>query len=253
MAPAPPPRPPAPASTPPRAPHLNPPQGLLVCIVVALFVMKPAEGPPRKEKPLTEQEIDELCEEWAPEPLEPPGAPPAPAPVVMTGPPLPHVTVGGGRSLVNLATSNFLGMSGRKDVEDRCAATVAKYGTGACGPRGFYGTLDVHLDLERRLARFLGTEECIIYSYDVATVSSVIPAFAKRQDVVVSDAGAHWAVQQGCLLSRAHGATFAHNDPADLERTIGDMERRLRGRPPFRRFLVVEGVYQDTGDICPLP
>ncbi len=66
-------------------------------------------------------------------------------------------------------------------------ATVEKYGVGSCGPRGFYGTIDVHLQLESELASFMGTQQCIIYSYDIATISSVIPAFANRKDVIVVD------------------------------------------------------------------
>lgn len=96
-------------------------------------------------------------------------------------------------------------------------ATVEKYGVGSCGPRGFYGTIDVHLQvfthddcpavpttsslltlytnqctllwlqLEEQLAKFMGTDEAIIYSYDIATISSVIPAFANRKDVLVID------------------------------------------------------------------
>ncbi len=58
---------------------------------------------------------------------------------------------------------------------------------GSCGPRGFYGTFDVHLALEKELEEYLGTEEAIIYSYDIATVASVIPAFANRKDLLVVD------------------------------------------------------------------
>lgn len=62
-----------------------------------------------------------------------------------------------------------------------------KYGVGSCGPRGFYGTIDVHLDIEEELAAFFGTEAAIIYSYDVATISSIIPAFANRKDILIID------------------------------------------------------------------
>ncbi len=65
--------------------------------------------------------------------------------------------------------------------------SVNKYGVGSCGPRGFYGTIDVHLELESKLASFFGTEGSIIYAYDVATTASVIPAFANRKDILVID------------------------------------------------------------------
>lgn len=68
-----------------------------------------------------------------------------------------------------------------------CERTINKYGVGACGPRGFYGTIDVHLHLEERVSRFLGTQSTILYSYDLATIPSVIPAFANRNDLIVCD------------------------------------------------------------------
>jgi serine palmitoyltransferase len=66
---------------------------------------------------------------------------------------------------------------------------VESYGVGSCGPRGFYGTFDVHLDLEAALAAFMGTQEAIIYSYDISTIASVVPAFASRPDILVGGAG----------------------------------------------------------------
>jgi serine palmitoyltransferase len=68
-----------------------------------------------------------------------------------------------------------------------CKETLNKYGCGSCGPRGFYGTIDVHLKLEQELSNFMGTEEAIIYSYDLATLPSIIPAFANRKDVIICD------------------------------------------------------------------
>ncbi len=70
---------------------------------------------------------------------------------------------------------------------------MERYGVGSCGPRGFYGTFDVHLQLEQDLAKFMGEEEAIIYSYDIATVASVIPAFASRADILVRR-GVTWGV-----------------------------------------------------------
>ena len=65
--------------------------------------------------------------------------------------------------------------------------TINKYGVGSCGPRGFYGTIDVHLTLEQQIAKFMGTEEAITYAYDLATVPSVLPAFANAKDLIICD------------------------------------------------------------------
>ncbi len=67
--------------------------------------------------------------------------------------------------------------------------TIYKYGVGSCGPRGFYGTVDVHLELEKELAVFMGCEEAVLYSYGFATIASAIPAYAKRGDVIFVDKG----------------------------------------------------------------
>jgi hypothetical protein len=73
--------------------------------------------------------------------------------------------------------------------EEIAKKTIYKYGVGSCGPRGFYGTVDVHLDLEKQLAEFMGCEEAVLYSYGFATIASAIPAYAKRGDVIFADKG----------------------------------------------------------------
>jgi serine palmitoyltransferase len=102
-----------------------------------------------------------------------------------------------GKEVLSFSRTNFLGMIGNKRVEDVAIKTLRKYGTGSCGPRGFYGTIgmitlvnritciDVHLDLEKRIKEFLQAEDCLIYAYGFATVSSAIPAFAARGDLLI--------------------------------------------------------------------
>lgn len=94
-----------------------------------------------------------------------------------------RVTVDG-HDCLNLATHNYLGLlEDAQIIEDSCKS-LRKYGVGSCGPRGFYGTMDVHLDLEERLAKFMKMEEAVVYSYGFSTVASAIPAYAKRGDVI---------------------------------------------------------------------
>lgn len=92
---------------------------------------------------------------------------------------------GHAKPLLNLASTNYLDLQSSERIRQRAIETLKKYGVGSCGPPGFYGTIDVHMDLERDLARFLGTEEAIIYAQGFSTVSSVIPAFSKRGDLLV--------------------------------------------------------------------
>lgn len=236
--------------------HLFLEGGLLLVIMYLLFqsTSKPSA---KSRQPLTEKEVQELCDEWQPEPLA------APlndfqqawldAPLVVTSPPGRMITVNGHQAM-DFASLNFLGIAGDDHVQAAAQATILKYGVGSCGPRGFYGTLDVHLDLETRLAAFVGTQEAILYSYDLTTLPSIIPAFANRKDLIIMDDGCCWALRNGCTLSRARIITFRHNDLTDLEavlQRVAAEDAKVR-RPLNRRFILVEGVYVNFGDVAPL-
>lgn len=101
-----------------------------------------------------------------------------------------------------------------------------KYGVGSCGPRGFYGTFDVHLDLENDLKNYFEEESAIIYSSDVATIPSIIPAFANRKDDLIVDEYVSYPIQNGCNLSRAKIWKFKHNDMEDLEKILKEIDIR---------------------------
>ena len=81
---------------------------------------------------------------------------------------------------------------------------LGRYGCGSCGPRGFYGTIDLHLNLEEKLARFVGSEAAIIYSYDMATAASVIPAFAKKGDLLVVDEACQFSIMVGGMCKHSN-------------------------------------------------
>lgn len=89
------------------------------------------------------------------------------------------------KPLMNLATTNYLNLLASEQIRQKAVETLRNYGVGSCGPPGFYGTIDVHMDLEKDIARFLGTDDAIIYAQGFSTISSVIPAFAKRGDYLV--------------------------------------------------------------------
>ncbi|NXE48469.1 SPTC1 palmitoyltransferase, partial [Casuarius casuarius] len=205
------------------------------------------------------QEKEELIEEWQPEPLVPPVSKDHPALNynIVSGPPTHKITVNG-KECINFASFNFLGLLDNEKVKNAAQASLKKYGVGTCGPRGFYGTfVDVHLELEERLAKFMRTEEAIIYSYGFATIASAIPAYSKRGDIVFVDEAACFAIQKGLQASRSNIKLFKHNDMADLERLLKEQETEDQKNPRkarvTRRFIVVEGLYMNTGDVCPLP
>jgi serine palmitoyltransferase len=140
----------------------------------------------------------------------------------------------------------------------KIASTEAlnKYGCGSCGPRGFYGTMDVHLQVEQEFSRFVKTDGAIMYSDGASTCSSTIAAFAKRGDLLVVDEGIYEPLLTGVTLSRAHVKWFKHNDMQDLRRVLEKVQlvdQQLgRAANAQRRFIVVEGLYKNTGTIVPL-
>jgi serine palmitoyltransferase len=131
-----------------------------------------------------------------------------------------------------------------------------KYGCGSCGPRGFYGTIDTHLQLEDAISKFTNTEGAIMYSDGASTCSSTVAAFAKRGDLLVVDEGVYEPLSTGVYLSRANVHWFRHNDMEDLERVLKDLQAtdKKLGRKPNaqRRFIVVEGLYKNLGTVAPL-
>lgn len=208
---------------------------------------------------LTEKEEEELIEEWQPEPLVP--ATPTYdldviTPKVVEGKP-GHTLKIDDTECLNFATFNFLGFVGNDKIEDTAIKSLHRYGVGSCGPRGFYGTIDVHLELEERLAKYTRTEEAILYSYGFSTIASAIPAYSKRGDVVFCDKGVSFAIQKGLVASRSRVMWFEHNDMEDLERLLLEQKEKDEKNPKkasvTRRFLIVEGIYVNYGDIAPLP
>lgn len=93
-------------------------------------------------------------------------------------------TIINGVDCLNAASHNYLGLLEDETIQDAAITSLRKYGVGSCGPRGFYGTIDVHLELEERLAKYMDCEECIVYSYAFSTVASAIPSYCKRNDVL---------------------------------------------------------------------
>ncbi|XP_017027839.1 serine palmitoyltransferase 1 [Drosophila kikkawai] len=230
---------------------------LLLIAVIWLLLHRRGAGNSRRRR-LTKEEEDQIIADYTPEPL-----------VADTDPNHPllrtrivqskvgkRITVDGNDCL-NLGSHNYLGFLEDQDILEESCKTLRKYGVGSCGPRGFYGTMDVHLDLEDRIAKFMGLEEAIVYSYGFSTVASAIPAYAKRGDIVFVDEAVNFAIQKGLDASRSTIAFFKHNDVEDLERLLIEQEKRDQKNPKkalkTRRFLVAEGIYMNTGEICPLP
>lgn len=111
------------------------------------------------------------------------------------------------------------------------------------------------MKLEEDIASFLGTEAAIIYAQAFAAVSSVIPAFAKRGDIIVADRGVNFAIHKGLQISRSTIRWYAHGDMKDLERVLQNVEReqKRKGGKLTKKFIVAEGVFENDGMMLELP
>lgn len=167
----------------------------------------------------------------------------------------PKVKLANGRTVTNLATYNHYNFISNEVLKERAIKTLRTYGVGPCGPPGFYGTQDVHKQLEADIAAHLGTAASIVYAQSFSTVSAVIPAFAKRGDIIVADKAVNYAVRKGLQISRSTLRWYEHNDMADLERVMSTLvkEHARSGKPLTRRFIVTEGLFENVGDTVPLP
>ncbi|KAF8477101.1 pyridoxal phosphate-dependent transferase [Kalaharituber pfeilii] len=206
---------------------------------------------------LREDEIDELIEEWQPEPLV---AEPTDLEQVdlertptIAGPTGYKVKLTTGKTVVNFSSYNIFNLAHNDYLKDRAIATLRAYGVGPCGPPGFYGTQDLHMKTESDVANFLGVPACIMYAQAFHTISAVIPAFSKRGDIIVADKGCNYAIQKGLQISRSIIRWYEHNDMADLERVLQKVAKEQAKKPLTRRFIVTEGLFENYGDMCDLP
>ncbi|WFD18792.1 serine C-palmitoyltransferase [Malassezia caprae] len=159
------------------------------------------------------------------------------------------------RRVLNLASFNFTGLVEAPELTTQAQSLLREYGVGSCSPPGFYGTSDMHMKVEESLAKFLRKEGAIVYSQGFSTISSVIPAFCKRGDVIVVDSGVNFAIQKGLQLSRSNLYWYDHQDMKSLESLLIHLNHeQARSRKPLtRRFIVTEAVFESDGTISDLP
>jgi serine palmitoyltransferase len=220
--------------------------------IVYLYSMKSYKT--KEPEPLTNQEIESLIEDWRPEPLVPPNED---TENINSELRIVESNVGAhaivdGKECVNFACTGFLEFQMHPKVIATAIECSSVYGIGSCGPRGFYGSIQPHMDLETKIANFMGTEEAVIFSSNFQTIASVIPAFSSIGDVLICDKGINLAIQNGIYLSRAKVSWFNHNDIQDLVRILGTESETFRKKRK-RVFVIIEGIYANYGDIANLP
>lgn len=166
----------------------------------------------------------------------------------------PKSKLANGRTVTNLASYNFYNLNANEQIKEKAIQTLRTYGVGPCGPPQFYGTQDVHMKAEADIASYLGTEGCIVYAQAFSTISSVIPAFCKRGDVIVADRSVNYSIRKGLEISRSNIKWYKHNDMEDLERVLRSVvEEQARKKILTRRFIVTEALFETVGDCNDLP
>ncbi len=155
-----------------------------------------------------------------------------------------------GHECVMVGSNNYLGLVNDPRVKEASAEAARKYGSGCTGSRFLNGTLDLHLELEERLAKFMGKEKALVFSTGFQTNLGVISSLVGKNDAIVIDRQVHACIVDGCRLSYGKVYKFAHNDMDDLERVL----RNIRANNGKGGILVaVDGVFSMEGDIIDLP
>jgi glycine C-acetyltransferase len=168
---------------------------------------------------------------------------------VLQGPSTPWCVVDGKRVLM-FCSNNYLGLSNHSRLKEAAMKAVADYGAGSGSVRPIAGTMSIHMELERRLARFKDAEASLVYQTGFAANAGLIPQLAGKGDIIISDELNHGSIIDGTRLSHADKAVFKHADAGDLQQLL---EKTERASPENRRILIItDGVFSMDGDIAPL-
>jgi len=151
-----------------------------------------------------------------------------------------------GRKMIMVGSNNYLGLTNHPKVKEAAIEAIRKYGTGCAGSRFLNGTLDIHVQLEEKLAGFMRKDSALIFSTGFQVNLGVISALVGKDDIVIIDKMDHASIIDGCRLSFGEMRKFKHNDMADLERVLREYEDK-------DKMIVVDGVFSMEGDIANLP
>ena len=153
-----------------------------------------------------------------------------------------------GRRMIMIGSNNYLGLTHHPKVIEAVMEATVRYGSGCTGSRFLNGTLDIHVELEERLARFMKKEAALTFSTGFQTNLGVIASLVGKDEKIYCDRENHASVIEGCRLSFGETRKFRHGDMDDLERLMSVDGNNNRGK-----LIVVDGVYSMFGDIVDLP
>jgi 8-amino-7-oxononanoate synthase len=155
-----------------------------------------------------------------------------------------------GRKVIMAGSNNYLGLTAHPYVKEAAIEAVRKYGTGCSGSRYLTGTLDLHVELEKRLAKFFGMESVLLFSTGYQTAQGIIPTLVQKGEYVISDKDNHACIVAADLMAKGSFAEFKrykHNEMEDLEAVL----KKIPLEKP--KLIVTDGVFSTTGEIVNLP
>jgi 8-amino-7-oxononanoate synthase len=155
-----------------------------------------------------------------------------------------------GKRMIMIGSNNYLGLTTHPKVKEAAKASIDKYGSGCTGSRFLNGTLDIHEELEARLAKFVRKERALLFSTGFQTNLGTISTLVGKDDVILCDRMNHASIIDGCRLSFGRTIKFKHNDMEDLERVLNSPEIEEAGGAVL---VISEGVFSMEGDLGTLP
>ena len=168
---------------------------------------------------------------------------------ILQGPSTPWCKVDGKKVLM-FCSNNYLGLSNHAKLKEAAIKAVQTHGAGSGSVRPIAGTMDIHIELEKRLAKFKHADASLVYQTGFAANAGLIPQLVGKEDLIISDELNHGSIIDGVRLSHAERAVYKHSDVADLQRVLEETEKHS---PPYRRILIItDGVFSMDGDIAPL-
>jgi glycine C-acetyltransferase len=168
---------------------------------------------------------------------------------ILQGPSTPWCNVDGKKVLM-FCSNNYLGLSNHPKLKEAAIKAIQTHGAGSGSVRPIAGNMDLHVELEKRLAKFKHAEASLVYQTGFAANAGLIPQLAGKEDLIISDELNHGSIIDGVRLSHAERAVYKHSDPEDLRHVLEETEKHS---PVYRRILIItDGVFSMDGDIAPL-
>jgi len=153
-----------------------------------------------------------------------------------------------GKKMIMIGSNNYLGLTGHPKVIEAAINAIRKYGSGCTGSRFLNGTLDLHEELEYRLAKFMNREAALCFSTGFQTNQGAISTLVGKDDLVFTDRADHASIVDGCRLAFGKTIKYKHNDMDDLERVL-----KMYADTEAGKLIVTDGVFSMEGDIVKLP